>query len=92
MNLTERIKAGFVGKSVMTDEKTGKKHIVNFDDTENIGILSSEELKILFGDKRGRLTEEDHKKIHFPGDEFEDLEFLKEYGIDIDKLMNEDYE
>ena len=24
--------------------------------------------------------------------EFEDLEFLKEYGIDINKLMNEDYE
>lgn len=92
MNLTERIKAGFVGKSVMTDEKTGKKHIVNFDDTENIGILSSEELKILFGDKRRRLTEEDHKKIHSPGDEFEDLEFLKEHGVDIDKLMNEDYE
>lgn len=24
--------------------------------------------------------------------EFEDLEFLREHGVDIDKLMNEDYE
>lgn len=90
MNRTERIKSGFVGKKVMTNVETGEKHVVDFDDTENIGVLSSEELKLIFGKKGvGQKIFSEEEEVHTPGDEFEDLEFLKE---DIDKLMNDDYE
>ena len=89
MNLTERIKAGITGKTKITDPETGEERFLNLDDTENVGILSPEEARIIFGKRRSKqrtLSEEELKKIHTPGDEFEDLEFLREHSV------NNDYE
>lgn len=83
MNRTERIKAGFVGKTKIIDPETGKERILDFDDLENVGIQSSEELRLIYQNriksKQKTFSEEELKKIHTPGDEFEDLEFLRKY-------------
>lgn len=81
MNKTEMIKAGLVGKRVITNPWTGEKLVIDFDDTENIGVYEGEESKALARIHGGQKTfsEEDTKIIHTPGDEFEDLEFLKKY-------------
>lgn len=47
MNRTERIKADLVGKRVVTNPITGEKLIIDFDDTENVGIYEGEESKAL---------------------------------------------
>ena len=93
MNRTEMIKAGLVGKRVITNPWTGEKLVIDFDDSENIGVYEGEESKALARIHGGEIVSPGEAVlIHTPGDEFEDLEFLKEYGIDINKLMNEDYE
>lgn len=81
MNRTERIKAGLVGKRVVTNPITGEKLIIDFDDAENVGVYEGEESKVLSKIHGGQKTfsEGDSRFIHIPGDEFEDLEFLKQY-------------
>lgn len=81
MNRTEMIKAGLVGKRVITNPRTGEKLVIDFDDIENIGVYEGEESKALARIHGGQkiFSEEDSKIIHTPGDEFEDLEFLKKY-------------
>ena len=89
VNRTERIKAGITGKTKITDPETGEERFLNLDDTENVDILSPEEARIIFGKRRSKqrtFSEEELKKVHTPGDEFEDLEFLKENNVNIDKL------
>ena len=81
MNRTERIKAGLVGKRVVINPITGEKLIIDLDDTENVGIYEGEESKALsrIHGIQKTFSEGDSKFIHIPGDEFEDLEFLKQY-------------
>ena len=86
MNRTEMIKAGFTGTKTYKHPETGEDIVNDWDDSERGCLLTSEEARYVFkGEDHGQLP-------HYPGDEFEDLEFLKEHGVDIDKLMNKDYE
>lgn len=41
------IKAGLVGKRVITNPWTGEKLVIDFDDTENLGIYDGEESKVM---------------------------------------------
>ena len=80
MNKTERIKAGFVGKKKYIHPETGEEIIINYDDVENVGVLTADELKLTVkGLNGGQRTFSEGEVVHEPGDEFEDLEFLKQY-------------
>lgn len=82
MNKTEMIKAGFKGVKTYKHPETGEDIVIDWDDPEKGCLLTAKEASIVFG-KRGkngqRIFSEIEEEVHYSGDEFEDLEFLKKY-------------